>query len=315
MTFPDGPTLVISSCLLGRKVRYDGRTKLEPFLASTFGQFVEWVPVCPEVECGLPVPREAMHLEGDPSSPRAIATSTRTDMTPRISKWTRRRLGEFARSDLDGFVLKARSPSCGVRRVPVVGTDGVTRRVGVGIFARACMDRFPLVPVEDEERLRDPAIRENFVERIFCLRRYRDAMRGRRSRGALVAFHSAHELQLTTHSPKLAKQMGALVGSAKGTPASELYPRYEELLLRTLALRATPGKSATVLKRAVARLGKHLSPDEKREVLEAIDSYHSGQAPLIVPVTLLEHHVRRVGEPYLSTQSLLSPHPAETALR
>ncbi len=239
----------------------------------------------------------------------------RVDLTPRISRWTRRRLDELARAELDGFVLKARSPSCGVHRVPFVGPAGVSRRVGAGIFARAFVDRFPLLPVEDEGGLQDPAIRENFVERIFCLRRYRDATKPRRSCGALVAFHLAHELQLAAHSPKLTKEMGTLTGTAKQVPAAELYPRYEELLVRTLALRATPGRSANVLRRAVGRLGKRLSPDEKREMLEAIEAYRQGRAPLIVPVTLLRHHVRRVGEPYLSVQSFLSPHPAETALR
>jgi len=159
--------LGISTCLLGERVRYDGGHKHDAYLTDTLGQFVQWVPVCPEVECGLPVPREAMHLEGDPASPRLVAIRTHVDQTERMLVWARRRVEELARDDLCGFVFKANSPSCGREGVPVYDARGMAQESGVGLFARTLVDRFPLLPVEDDLRLHDPALRENFIERIF----------------------------------------------------------------------------------------------------------------------------------------------------
>lgn len=164
---PDRIRLGISSCLLGERVRYDGGHKHDAYLTDTLGQFVQWVPVCPEVECGLPVPREAMHLEGDPASPCLVTIRTHVDQTERMLSWARRRVEELAREDLCGFVFKANSPSCGRECIPVYDARGMAQESGVGLFARMLVDRFPLLPVEDEDRLHDPALRENFIERIF----------------------------------------------------------------------------------------------------------------------------------------------------
>jgi len=164
---PDRIRLGISSCLLGERVRYDGGHKHDAYLAETLGQFVEWIPVCPEVECGLSVPREAMHLEGDPASPRLVTIRTRVDQTERMLSWARRRVEELARAGLCGFVFKANSPSCGRECVPVYDARGMAQESGVGLFARALVDRFPILPVEDDLRLHGPALRENFIERIF----------------------------------------------------------------------------------------------------------------------------------------------------
>jgi uncharacterized protein YbbK (DUF523 family) len=159
--------LGISSCLLGEPVRYDGGHKHDAYLTDALGRFVEWIPVCPEVECGLPVPREAMRLEGDPASPRLVAIRTHLDHTERMLAWARRRVEELAAGGLSGFVFKANSPSCGREGVPVYDARGTAQEIGVGLFARLFMERFPHLPVEDEERLHDPALRENFIERIF----------------------------------------------------------------------------------------------------------------------------------------------------
>ncbi len=163
---PEKVRLGISSCLLGEPVRYDGGHKRDAYLVDTLGRFVEWVPVCPEVECGLSVPREAMHLEGDPASPQLVTLRTHVDQTERMLVWARRRVEELAAGGLSGFVFKANSPSCGRECVPVQDARGMAQESGVGLFARTLVDRFPLLPVEDEERLCDPALRENFIERI-----------------------------------------------------------------------------------------------------------------------------------------------------
>jgi uncharacterized protein YbgA (DUF1722 family)/uncharacterized protein YbbK (DUF523 family) len=314
-TAPSIPRLGISTCLLGEKVRYDGTAKRDPFLTDTFGRFVEWVPVCPEVECGLPVPREAMHLAGDPESPRLVTIRTGIDHTGRMKRWAGRRLRELAREDLAGYVFKARSPSSGMERVRVYDESDRPSGVGVGLWAREFMERFPLLPAEDEGRLHDPAIRENFIERVFALRRYRDAMRPRRSRRALVGFQASHKLQLMAHAPALQKEMGRLVANSKEARGSELYAAYEEMLMRALRLHATPGRNANVLQHALGYFKRDLSPDEKQETLQVIGDYRNGHVPLIVPVTLLNHYVRKYGVDYLASQSYFHPHPVELKLR
>ena len=309
------PRLGLSTCLLGEKVRYDASGKRDSFLVDTLGQFVDWVPVCPEVECGLPVPREAMHLEGDPESPRLVTVRTHVDHTPRMKKWSRQRLLELEDQDLSGFVFKSRSPSSGMERVKVYGRNGVPQNVGVGLWARAFMDHFSLLPVEDDGRLNDPDIRENFIERVFALKRYRNAMRPRRSRRALVEFQTTHKLQLMAHAPAIQKEMGRLVARASDLPAGELFARYEELLMKAMKQRATPGKNANVLQHALGYFKRELEPDEKKEALEVIEDYRGGSTPLIVPATLLRHYIRKYNVEYLCSQSYFAPHPIELKLR
>ncbi|MGB3088127.1 MAG: DUF523 and DUF1722 domain-containing protein [Phycisphaerae bacterium] len=312
---PEKIRLGVSACLLGERVRYDGGHRHNRYLTGTLGRRVEWVPVCPEVECGLPVPREAVHLEGDPASPRLVTIRTHVDHTDRMLAWVRRRVEELAREDLCGYVFKANSPSSGMERVRVYGAGGVPRKVGVGLFARAFMDCFPLLPVEDEGRLHDPALRENFIERVFALKRYRDALSAKGGRGALVAFHSAEKLLLMAHSPALAQEMGRLVARAKDLPLPDLRARYETLLLKALALKATPPKHANVLQHMMGYLKKNLSGDEKQEMLALVGDYRAGLVPLIVPVTLMKHYVRKYAVVYLAQQTYLEPHPVELALR
>lgn len=309
------PRVGISTCLLGENVRYDGGHARDRFLTDTFGEFVEWVAVCPEVECGLPVPREAMRLVGDPALPKLVTVGTKIDHTGRMKTWARKRVKELESADLAGFIFKSRSPSSGMERVKVYDHKGMPRKVGVGLWARAFMDHFPLLPVEEEGRLHDPALRESFIERIFCLKRYRDTIGLRRSRGALVRFHSAHKLQLMAHSQKTLKEMGRLVAHAKEMSLGDLFERYEESLMAALALKSTPGKNANVLQHALGYFKEKLAPDEKKEALEVIDQYRAGYTPLIVPVTLMGHFVRKYEEPYLGTQTYLDPHPIELKLR
>jgi uncharacterized protein YbgA (DUF1722 family)/uncharacterized protein YbbK (DUF523 family) len=309
------PRLGISTCLLGEKVRYDGAGKRDPFLVDTFGQFVEWVPVCPEVQCGLPVPREAMHLTGDPEAPRLVTRNTHIDHTDLMKKWAGRHLRELEGEDLAGYIFKANSPSSGMERVRVYGDNGIPRKVGVGLWARAFMDRFPLLPVEEEGRLHDPALRENFVERVFCLQRYREAMRPRRSRRALIEFQASHKLQLMAHAHAVQKEMGRLVASSKDVPAGELFASYEELLMKAMKRPATPGKNANVLQHALGYFKRDLGSDEKQEALEVIEDYRRESVPLIVPATLLKHYIRKYGVEYLATQSYFYPHPIELKLR
>lgn len=307
--------LGISTCLLGEKVRYDGGHKLDAFLRDTLGRYVEYVPVCPEVECGLPVPREPMRLVGDPKAPRLVTSRTGLDHTDRMLAWARRRVEELATEDFCGFVFKAKSPSSGMERVKVYTSAGMPSGTGAGMFARVFRERFPLLPVEDEGRLHDPVLRENFVERLFSLQRWRDALAAGRSRRNLVAFHTREKLLLLAHSPELYRGMGRLVAHAAERELDDLYAEYQTLLLEALKLKATPRKHANVLQHCLGYFKRVLSTDEKQELLEIIESYRAGLVPLVVPMTLMNHYVRKYDQPYLREQTYLNPHPLELGLR
>jgi uncharacterized protein YbgA (DUF1722 family)/uncharacterized protein YbbK (DUF523 family) len=307
--------LGISTCLLGENVRYDGGHKLDRFLTETLGQYVDYVPVCPEVECGLPVPRESMHLEGDPDAPRLVTSRTKEDMTDRMVRWAKKRVVDLEREGLCGFIFKSNSPSSGMERVRVYDRKSVPAKKGVGIFARVFMNHFPLLPVEDEGRLNDPDIRENFIERNFALKRWREILVKKESRGNLVDFHTRHKLLILSHSPKHYQTMGTLVAKAKDLPLRELYQQYQTLLMEALQLKTTPKKNSNVLMHMMGYFREELSSDEKKELLEVIENYRREVLPLIVPVTLMKHYVRKYDQPYLKEQVYLNPHPLELQLR
>ncbi len=307
--------LGISSCLAGEKVRYDGGHRWEPFLTETLGKYVEFVPVCPEVAGGLGAPREPMRLVGSLEAPRLVALRTGRDLTGTMEACARRLVGDLEGEGLWGFILKSRSPSCGRAGVKVYGAKGPAVRTGVGIFARIFMERFPLLPVEDEAGLHDPRARENFVEAIFVLRRWRVMVSQEPSRGALAEFHTRHKLLLLAHSPGHYRALGKLVAGGPETALGELYARYQTLLLEALHLKTTVKKNANVLYHLLGYFKKELAPDEKQELLEIIGNYRREYVPLIVPVTLINHYVRKYGQVYLQGQYYLNPHPLELKLR
>lgn len=304
----------ISSCLLGEKVRYDGGHKHDRYLTDTLGRFFRFVPVCPEVECGLPVPREAMHLEGDPEAPRLVAIRSRRDLTPQMEAFCRRKVEELADKQLCGFIFKKGSPSSGLFRVKVYN-QGMPARSGQGLFAAAVTARLPLLPVEEEGRLADPVLRENFLERVFAMHRWQEFRSSPRDLGDLVAFHTGHKLLMMAHSPELYRQMGQLVATGKGMEREGLFARYEELLMKGMSLHATVAKNVNVLQHIMGYFKKELSPWEKGELLEVIRQYHERLVPLVVPLVLLRHYVARYGQTYLQGQLYLEPHPAELMLR
>lgn len=307
----------ISACLLGNRVRYDGGHKLDSFLVNTLGAYVAYVPVCPEVECGMSVPREPLRLVGDPASPRLITVTTKIDHTARMTDWARRRVRELEAENLCGYIFKSRSPSSGMERVKVYPGEqgGMPAHTGVGMFARAFMERFPLLPVEEEGRLHDPVLRENFIERIFVLRRLREEMQRKKTAGGLVAFHTRHKLLVMAHSVKHYQLLGKLVAQAKARGIARAFADYQRLLMEALALRATVKKHVNVLQHIMGYFKKELTADEKQELLEVIDAYRRELVPLIVPVTLMNHYVRKYDQPYLREQYYLRGHPLELKLR
>jgi uncharacterized protein YbgA (DUF1722 family)/uncharacterized protein YbbK (DUF523 family) len=308
----------VSACLLGQPVRYDGGNKHDRYVTDTLGQYFEFVPVCPEVECGLGIPRLAMRLMGAPEAPRLVTIKTGLDLTDQMRDYAARRVEELAGENLGGFIFKSKSPSSGMTRIKVYNDKGSPAERGVGLFARAFMDRFPLLPVEDEGRLHDPGIRENFIERIFALARWRAALAEDGQTGLIarvIAFTSSHKLLFMAHSPQLARQIGVLTAEAKNRPADDLRLSYETLLMKTLSLPATPAKHTNVLQHIAGYFKKQLSTDEKAELGEVIDNFRQGLLPLIVPVTLLAHYTRKYDVAYLKGQVYLQPHPIELKLR
>ena len=307
--------LGISKCLLGEPVRYDGGHKLDRFLRDTLGQYVDYVPVCPEVECGLGVPREAMHLEGDPEAPRLITTRTKRDVTDQMLTWARRRVVELDREGLCGFIFKSNSPSSGMERVKITDRTGMPRKVGIGLFAGVFMKHFPSIPVEEEGRLHDPVLREGFIERIFVLKRWREMVQQGRKLNLLVDFHTRHKLLIMSHSPKLNTLIGRLVATAKNISQPDPFDAYRVQLMEALKLRATVKKHTNVLQHLMGYFKKNLTGDEKLELLEVIEHYRQGHVPLIVPITLINHYVRKYDQLYLRGQHYLNPHPLELQLR
>jgi uncharacterized protein YbgA (DUF1722 family)/uncharacterized protein YbbK (DUF523 family) len=307
--------LGISSCLLGNNVRYDGSHSRDRFLTDTLSHYVEYLPVCPEVECGLGTPREFMHLVGSPDAPRLVTGTTGKDYTDQMISWTRKRVIELEQEKLCGFIFKKNSPSSGMERVKVYAGKGAPVKKGIGMFARVFMEHFPLLPVEEEGRLYDVNLRENFIERIFTFKRWRELLDDKMSRAHIIGFHTRHKLLILSHSQKHYRLMGQLVAHIKDVSLRDFYTRYERLLMQALSLSATPKKHTNVLQHMMGYFKKQLSAQEKKELLEIVDRYREGYLPLIVPITLINHYVRKYDQPYLRQQYYLNPHPVELQLR
>jgi uncharacterized protein YbgA (DUF1722 family)/uncharacterized protein YbbK (DUF523 family) len=305
----------VSRCLLGEPVRFDGGHKLDRYVRDTLGRYFTYVGVCPEVECGLSVPREAMRLQGDPAEPRLVTIRSGVDHTDGMQAWGRKRLEELASLGLCGFIFKSKSPSSGMERVKVYNGKGAPSMQGVGIWARMFMDRFPLVPVEEEGRLHDPGLRENFITRVFVFKRFRDMLDSNPSSKTLVDFHTRHKLLIRAHHEPLYREMGRIVAQAGALGLDDLREKYLPMMVKALGYKTTFKKNRNVLEHIVGYFKKFLSTDEKRELLDLIAGYARGMYPLIVPVTLINHYVRKYDIRYLREQYYLQPHPLELGLR
>jgi uncharacterized protein YbgA (DUF1722 family)/uncharacterized protein YbbK (DUF523 family) len=305
----------ISSCLLGQKVRFDGGHKRDAFLVDTFGTFVEWVPVCPEVELGLGTPREALRLVRKGDDIRMVNTRSGRDISTEMRQWAQARVDALAGERLCGYVLKKDSPSCGMERVKIYAEAGMAEKTGRGFFAEALMARFPRLPVEEEGRLSDPRLRDNFVERVFAYVRLRALFAARWTIGDLVRFHTAHKMALLAHSTEAYNELGPLVARAKSLDRGDVETRYRELFMDALAKMATARKHTNVLLHMAGHFKELLESDEKQELLTSVEDYRIGLVPLVVPLTLIKHHVRRHKVEYLAGQVYLDPHPKELMLR
>ena len=299
----------VSSCLLGEKVRWDGNHKQDAVVKNQLGRIFEWVPTCPEVEIGMGIPREAVHLTGSSKSPRMVGTTTATDWTQRMNRYSKKRSRELAKMNVCGYIFKSKSPSCGIARIPVVAKNGKTQSKGRGLFAELFIQQYPLVPVEDEDRLHDARVRENFITRVFAYHRLTQLLKGRFSLKALVKFHTAHKFLLLAHSRKHYNALGKRVAQAKQIAQAELKSRYAEEFMQALTFRSTKKKNADVLYHMLGFFKTQLSKDEKLDLIETIEDYRNELTPLTVPVTLIKRHIRKHKIDYLSDQVYLNPHP------
>lgn len=304
----------ISRCLLGDNVRYNGGHQRDSFITDTLSQWCDFVPVCPEVECGLPIPRETMRLVGTLDDYRLVTGKTGIDHTERMESWARRRLDQLEKDDLVAFIFKIKSPSSGMRGVKVYSPAGnPVSYKGVGLFARDFMKRFPDIPVEDDGRLHDPGLRENFIETIFVLQRWRTDARGG-SIGNLVDFHTRHKYTLMAHSPEKLRQLGRIVARGGSESPQEIKEEYLGLLREILALKKTIRKNSNVLLHMVGYFKTNLTSGEKEELLNEVELYRNRSTPLVVSLTLIRHYARKYGQEYLLGQTFLNPHPAEMGL-
>jgi uncharacterized protein YbgA (DUF1722 family)/uncharacterized protein YbbK (DUF523 family) len=307
-------TIAVSACLLGENVRYNGGQKYDGYITGILGKFFVLVPVCPEVESGMSVPREPMRLEGDPRFPRLMTVDTGIDRTEQLHSYCRKRIRELREENLCGFIFKKRSPSCGPSQVKV--HKGPCReRNGAGLFARAVMCKMPLLPFEDEERLSDPAVRENFIERVFNYRRWMDFLGEKPGIGGLVEFHARHKLLIMAHSPSSYREMGKLVARCAESEKTDLFRRYGEMLMKAMTFQATVSKNANVLLHVLGYFKKDLRSEEKAGLIEIIEDYRCGLVPLLAPLTMLRHYARMLDRRYLAAQVYLNPSPAELLLK
>lgn len=305
----------LSACLVGREVRFDGGHCRDRQLIDTAARFAEFIPVCPEVEAGLGVPRPTIRLQRDGNLVKLVRPSDGEDLTAQMRTWAEERVAQIAGMNLSGFVLKKDSPSCGMERVRVYDQNGCPAREGRGIFAEVLMKRLPLLPVEEDGRLHDAKIRENFFERAFAYDRLRKLFKDGWTAGDVVRFHSCEKLLLLSHEPKGYAELGRLVAGVKRYDRNEFAERYQRTFMSALAKNASAGRHVNVLEHIAGYFSEKIGTSERAEIVSLLEDYRQGFVPLAVPLALIRHHVSRFRLGYLQTQSYLSPHPKELRLR
>jgi len=308
------PLVGISSCLLGQQVRFDGGHKKDGWITGPLGAFFDFLPVCPEVGIGLGVPRPTIHLVGDPARPRALGSKDASlDVTARLEAFGIAQLPQL--EGLSGYILKSKSPSCGMARVPVTSEKGMPAKVGVGIYARVLLERMPLLPVEEEGRLNDPVLRENFVTRVYVLHRWQQLRVERMTAAKLIDFHSRQKYLVMAHSQAAYQRLGQMLSHLKQVDLEAVADMYVAELMAALARRVTRKRHVNVLHHIMGYFTDHIDAGDKAELLASIEAYRREEVALVVPITLLRHHLRRHPDPYMEKQVYLAPHPEKLALR
>ncbi len=309
------PKVGVSACLLGQPVRYDGGHKRDAFIAEHLSKHLELVPVCPESAIGLGVPRPTIRLLGDIARPRLVGTSDAAlDVTEKMETYAKCRVNEF--TDLCGFILKKGSPSCGMERVKVFHPDGAhAERKGSGVFARILKQSLPLLPIEEEGRLNDAVLRENFINRVFVMSRWQWLLQEGLDATRLLDFHTAHKYLVMAHSQAAYQRLGRLLANLSHVDLQRIAEIYSEELMHALKRRIGRKRHVNVLQHILGYLKKRIDKEDKIELNASIEAYRRGETPLIVPITLLRHYFRRHPDPYMEKQLYLHPYPDNLGLR
>ncbi|MBI9079318.1 MAG: DUF523 and DUF1722 domain-containing protein [Pseudodesulfovibrio sp.] len=311
---PETIRIGVSACLAGEKVRWNGTNDRDPYLAEILAKHVEYVPLCPEIACGLGIPREKIRQVDCGEDIRLIGYESGDDLTEKMTQWTKRILPGLEEEGLCGFILKSRSPSCALLHGKIYSTKGKQPRQSSGFFTRQMMNYYPLLPMEASERLQNPILRENFIRRVFVLKRWRKLIEKDLRIGSLVDFHTRHKMMIRAHDLRGYRELGKLLGESSIFNANEIFDTYATMLFRSLSLKTTPKKNADVLMHAMGFFKKQLDASDKQELLKMINDYKNSKIPLLMPITLLNHYAKKYQKPYLTQQYFLNPHPSELKL-
>ncbi len=304
----------ISSCLLGEKVRFDGGHKRDNYICDMLADYVEFLPICPEADIGMGIPRPPIRLVGNPQSPQLVEVKNpQKDYTQPMLAYANQAMERLG--SISGYILKSKSPTCGWTRVKVYQGKDQPTHTGTGLFAQVLEQHYPDLPIEEEGRLNDPRLRENFIERLFVYKDWQDMLAEGLTADRLVKFHTRHKLTLMAHHPSKSRTLGQKMAQLKHLDLQSFSDEYIRDFMLILRHIATTKKQTNVLHHCFGYFKKVLDKTDKQEMVEAIEQYRLGLVPLIVPITLLKHHIRHYPQPYLQQQHYLSPYPAELMLR
>jgi uncharacterized protein YbgA (DUF1722 family)/uncharacterized protein YbbK (DUF523 family) len=316
MTKMDSDKIVvgISACLLGHKVRYNGVSAHDKITIDKFTPHFEWIPVCPEVEIGLGTPREPIRLVQDGDGTKLIGTKSRIDLTERMQGYADEKAAELAKQPLAGYILKRNSPSCGMERVRVYNNTPIPIRNGTGLFTKSLEDRFPNLPIEEEGRLQDTQIRENFATRLFAYDRWLKFRASSPSLDQLMRFHAANKMLLLAHDNTQKQKLGNLIATAESC-SDALLDEYETRFMNALKKPTTRGQHINVIQHLLSSLKARLSQRERTALEVAINEYRQGWVPLTTPLVLLQHYLSNYVSSWIEGQTYLDPYPRDLALR
>lgn len=311
------PVVGISGCLTGSAVRFDGGHKRMAFVMDELARCVTFKPICPEMAIGLPVPRPALRLlqtrEGDIRM--RFSHAPHDDVTQKMADFTEHALPRLG--ELSGFIVCAKSPSCGMERVRLYDEEGNRgRKEGVGLFTRALLENYPWLPIEEDGRLHDPQLRENFVERVFALHELNSLRDNGLNRRGLLDFHSRYKLQLLAHHQARYREIGPFVASLhEWQDLDAFFVAYREKLMAILKQPASRKNHTNVLMHIQGYFREQLNTRQRGELRDAILHYRAGLLPLLAPLTLLKHYLAEYPDRYLLTQNYFDPYPQDLALR
>jgi len=307
------PTCGVSACLLGKEVRFDGGHKKNNFILTELNEHIDFQSLCPELEAGFGLPRPAMQLRKRDEDIRLVfSKDPKQDVTDKMRDYSKNKVKEL--SELDGFIFKNNSPSCGVFRVPVViHEEGFRDKSGIGLFAEALTNKYPLMPVEEEGRLNDAGLSENFFERVYAYKRWKETNDSNVK--DFIEFHSSHKFMLMARGSEYYQELGRMVAGTTKKDLGVRRGRYITRFMQVMKIVSVPGRQVNVLQHIMGYLKEEISAEDKQELLASFEAYRQNQIPLITPITLLKHHLRVNPQRFIEKQHYLSPCPEQLALR